>query len=196
MILKSPYDGALVNANFHWMLLLLATCCVVSATNELPVSSSQNKFLQTNAEPIRSSRSEVFCKKGVLRNFTKFTGKQLCQSLFFNKVAGLSPGDIGQYVYCNCLWTRLWLHEFQNQPYLSNQAIFSTWAKSQDKNLLIMRTIEIKSTRHHFWRAIIDANKWESHFKWLLTTWRRLVSLVGHISKINIRCFPVNCAKF
>ena len=23
----------------------------------------------------------------VLRNFTKFTGKQLCQSLFFNKVA-------------------------------------------------------------------------------------------------------------
>ena len=29
------------------------------------------------------------CKKGVLRNFAKFTGKQLCQSLFFNKVAAL-----------------------------------------------------------------------------------------------------------
>ena len=26
-------------------------------------------------------------KKGVLRNFAKFTGKQLCLSLFFNKVA-------------------------------------------------------------------------------------------------------------
>ena len=25
-------------------------------------------------------------KKGVLRNFTKFAGKHLCQSLFFNKV--------------------------------------------------------------------------------------------------------------
>ena len=37
----------------------------------------------------RSSRPEVFCKKGVFRNFTKFTGKQLCQSLFCNKVAGL-----------------------------------------------------------------------------------------------------------
>ena len=36
----------------------------------------------------RSSRPEVFCKKGVLRNFVKFTGKHLCQSLFFNKVAG------------------------------------------------------------------------------------------------------------
>ena len=27
-------------------------------------------------------------KKGVLRNFARFTGKHLCQSLFFNKVAG------------------------------------------------------------------------------------------------------------
>ena len=39
----------------------------------------------------RSSRPEVFCKKGVLRNFTKFTGKHLCQSLFFKKVTGLRP---------------------------------------------------------------------------------------------------------
>ena len=28
-------------------------------------------------------------KNGALRNFAKFTGKHLCQSLFFNKVAGL-----------------------------------------------------------------------------------------------------------
>ena len=34
----------------------------------------------------RSSRPEVFCKKGVLKNFAKFTGKHFCQSLFFNKV--------------------------------------------------------------------------------------------------------------
>ena len=33
---------------------------------------------------------EVFCKKGVLRNLANFTGKHLCQSLFFNKVAGLA----------------------------------------------------------------------------------------------------------
>ena len=30
-------------------------------------------------------------KKGVLKNFTKFTRKHLCQNLFFNKVAGLRP---------------------------------------------------------------------------------------------------------
>ena len=39
----------------------------------------------------RSSRPEVFCKKGALRNFTKFTRKHLYQGLFFNKVAGLRP---------------------------------------------------------------------------------------------------------
>ena len=28
----------------------------------------------------RNSRPEVFCEKGVLKKFTKFTGKYLCQS--------------------------------------------------------------------------------------------------------------------
>ena len=31
----------------------------------------------------------MFCKKGALRNFAKFTGKYLCQSLVFDKVASL-----------------------------------------------------------------------------------------------------------
>ena len=42
----------------------------------------------------RTSRQEVFCEKGVLRNFIKFIGKHLCQSLFFNKVAGLRPATL------------------------------------------------------------------------------------------------------
>ena len=42
----------------------------------------------------RSSRPELFCKKGVLKNFAKFTGKHLWQSLFFNKVAGLRPATL------------------------------------------------------------------------------------------------------
>ena len=37
----------------------------------------------------RNSRPEVFCRKGVLRNFAKFTVKHLFQNLFFNKIAGL-----------------------------------------------------------------------------------------------------------
>ena len=51
---------------------------------------------------VRSSHPELFCRKGVLRNFAKFTGKHLCQSLFFNKVAGLRPKA------CMFIKKRLW----------------------------------------------------------------------------------------
>ena len=37
----------------------------------------------------RSSHQRCSIKKGAPKNFAKFTGKHLCQSLFFNKVAGL-----------------------------------------------------------------------------------------------------------
>ena len=42
----------------------------------------------------RSSHQKCSMKKGVLKNFTKFTGKHLCQSLFYNKFAGLSPATL------------------------------------------------------------------------------------------------------
>ena len=45
----------------------------------------------------RSSRPEVFCKKGVFKNFTKFTGKHLCQSLYFNiKLQAFHPTKVDQ----------------------------------------------------------------------------------------------------
>ena len=36
----------------------------------------------------------MFCEKGVPRNFTKSTGKHQCQSLVFNKKAGLRPATL------------------------------------------------------------------------------------------------------
>ena len=44
------------------------------------------------------------CKKDVFRNFAKFTGKHLYQSLFFNKVVGLRPATL--------LKKRLWYRCF------------------------------------------------------------------------------------
>ena len=57
---------------------------------------------------LRSIRPDLFCKKGVLRNFAKFTGKHLCQSLFFNKVTGLSPATLLK----KRLWHRCFLANF------------------------------------------------------------------------------------
>ena len=45
----------------------------------------------------RSSHRRCSVRKGFLRNFAKFTGKHLCQSLFFNKVTA-----------CNFIKKRLW----------------------------------------------------------------------------------------
>ena len=41
-------------------------------------------------ETARSSHRRCSMKKGVLKAFSKFIGKHLCQSLFVNKFAGLS----------------------------------------------------------------------------------------------------------
>ena len=48
-------------------------------------------FAITVQMTIRSSHQRWSVRKGVLRNFTKFTGKHLCQVLFFNKVASSGP---------------------------------------------------------------------------------------------------------
>ena len=55
------------------------------------VSSNKNNI---NEYISRSSHQRCSIKKCVLRNFAKFTGKHLCQSLFFNKVAGLRPATL------------------------------------------------------------------------------------------------------
>ena len=65
----------------------------------------------------RSSHQRCSLKKGVLRNFTKFTGTHLCQSLFFNKVPGLGPAALLK----KSLWHRFFpanLVKFQRTPSL------------------------------------------------------------------------------
>ena len=63
----------------------------------IPTSLTTMKLQLSSLTPVyRSSRPKLFCKKGVLKNFTKFTGKHLCQSLFLNKIAGLRPATLLQ----------------------------------------------------------------------------------------------------
>ena len=62
--------------------------CALYEKKRLTAQIIQNSLIwcPISTTKFRSSRPEVFCKKGVLRNLTKFTGKCLCQGLFFNKV--------------------------------------------------------------------------------------------------------------
>ena len=61
-----------------------------------------------NGKNFQKQPPEVLCKKDVLRNFGKFTGKHLCLRLFFNKVAGRRPATL----FKKSLWDRFFACEF------------------------------------------------------------------------------------
>ena len=61
----------------------------------------------------------VLWKKGVLRNFTKFTGKHLFHSLFFNKVVGLrSVTMLKKRLWYSCFPVNI--AKFLRIPFLHN----------------------------------------------------------------------------
>ena len=53
------------------------------------VTASDYKYFILQSH--RNSRPELLCEKDVVENFTSFTGKHLCQGLFFKKIAGPAP---------------------------------------------------------------------------------------------------------
>ena len=58
-------------------------------------------FVQSSIS--KSSYQTCSLKKGVLKNFAKFTGKHLCKSLCFNKVADLNfveKETLAQVFFC------------------------------------------------------------------------------------------------
>ena len=57
-------------------------CLITDEFRNDPGSLDLN-FAKRQKQPL-----EVFYKKVVFESFAKFTGKHLCQGLFFNKVAG------------------------------------------------------------------------------------------------------------
>ena len=65
--------------------------CKPTTTNPMFQVESKNENQQLSVIAIikdsRSSHQRCSVKKGVLKNFAKFTEKHLCQSLYFNKVA-------------------------------------------------------------------------------------------------------------
>ena len=65
-----------------------------------------------------------------------------CYSLFHCLIA-FTSWDIEQYVYCNCLFPRLWRHKFWNYPYLSSQAVFLHDQKFKTKISILWEKKEI-----------------------------------------------------
>ena len=85
--LPYPYEWISINR----LLLTLKSDDLVKTILDGDKKFGNDSKFKILTATIRSSHQRCSMKKGVLRNFTKFTGKHLCQSLFFNKVAGLRP---------------------------------------------------------------------------------------------------------
>ena len=65
----------------------------VATSEPLAMFTAGNKAQRfSSVNHTQKQPTEIYMKKGVLlKKFSKFNGKQLCQSLFLNKVAGLRP---------------------------------------------------------------------------------------------------------
>ena len=96
---------------------------------------------------LRSSRPEVFCKKGVLKNFAKFTRKHLPQTLFFNKVAGLRPATLLK----KRLWHRCFpvnFAKFLSGPFLTEHLWWLLL--TSEKKLFYLFNTDVNSTSNHW----------------------------------------------
>ena len=66
-----------------------------SIYQEVQSQGLEHGYLEHHEEwSFRSSHQGCSIKKDVLKNSAKFTGKQMCQSLFLNKVAGIRPATL------------------------------------------------------------------------------------------------------
>ena len=85
-------------------------------------SLQTQRYFNFSTPSSRRGTNKSKCEKGVLRNFTKFTGKHLCQSLFFNKVTGLLATFLKNRLWHNVFLWILWNfqeHHFYRRPQLA-----------------------------------------------------------------------------
>ena len=82
-----------INDTLNHYLFSLLKDAILTGSHQLEDLLRMHSITAVSRPPkaSRSSLLEVFCKKGVLKNFVKFTGKQPVPESLFNKVAGLRP---------------------------------------------------------------------------------------------------------
>ena len=97
--------------------------------------------LRTVVLNYRSSHRRCSVRKVVLKNFTKFTGKHLYQTLFFNKVAGLKPATL--------LKKRLWLKCFP----VNFAKVFRTPFLQNNSGRLLLK-LEVNALRRSYQEAL------------------------------------------
>ena len=128
------------------------------------------KSILTFKSRSRSSHQRYSIKKGVLRNFSKFIAKHLCQSLFFDKVAGLRPAAL--------LKKRLW-HKFFRHTGIPGLWTLNSRRWILDSGLWTLDTVV------DCWRTESEPSLWFCLIKWLKILWVRISKDHGHACSVE-----------
>ena len=104
----------------------------------------------------RSSRLDVFCKKGadVLKNFAKFTGKHLCQSFFLTELLAwvlwqrFFPVNFAKFLRIIFLWN------ISGRLLLTSMNTLFSW-KSEARIVEENRNRNIERYRPHTMRSLL-----------------------------------------
>ena len=99
-----------------------------------------------------SSRERCSTKKDVLSNFAKSTGKHLCQSLFFDKVADLRPATSKNIFFTEHLWATASDCKYFSNPFQAN-VIFLHPLKTSEKFWFseVFKGVKRENIFYHTW---------------------------------------------
>ena len=137
----------------------------------------------------RGSHRRCSVKKGVLRNFSKLTGRYLCQSLFFNKVAGFRPATLlKKRLWCRCFPVNF--EKFLRTDLLQNTSgrlllwLYWRWC---------VRIVEIfrVNCRRTSWGNWISIEKLLRNIKWISMVYS--TKSCYHKSLKEIILLPISC---
>ena len=121
------------------MQLVFIVCKVENYRNILKLNRRRHAFTSYKAFLKNKKRFVT----SLLASFSaRFLKKNIFLDIFYcltnlHCLVAFILWEILQYVYCNCLLTKLWHHKFSKLTVIKP---FFRWPKSQDKNLNILRT--------------------------------------------------------
>ena len=154
----------------------------------IPWKHQKTRYFFIFSEAIIEKEAVVqrYSVKNVLKNFAKFTGKHLCQSLFFNKVAGRRPATL--------LKKRLWrkcfpgnFAKFLRKPFLSEH-LRRLLLKMLVKQLKIRSMLTIKALAEMLLRPWQTFNPLSSNLTKLSST---LKTIFGCCRRIFWVCLTI-----
>ena len=139
-------------------------CLGIPSINDLsPFWEIENYFYKSN-------RQEVFCKKGLLRNFAKLTGKHLCQACNFIKTETLAQ-------VFSCEFSEISKSTFFKEYIWATASIKHT----QDGYLLFVffyfqvacncSNSSKQEVKHSYYNLSMKGEKYQLHLSKLLMSW-------------------------